>query len=130
MADSEDKAVMFDAEANIRILDPDKYEASTKMVNSTKEYMAKMESFKNVVGQTMAMVQQLGAAIEREKLRAIGARNACESEAEARRRAVHESALRVKEKQSELDRYIAEYNSLLKVETEQRHVIERLSCNE
>jgi intraflagellar transport protein 20 len=123
----EDKAVMFDAHGVIRVYDPELYEQSTKTLTTQREYVDKMDQFKSVITQSMTIVQQLGKAIEREKLRAIGARNMAESEAEARKRVIREAELRVEEQQAELDRASAEYNSLLKVEQEQQGVIQRLS---
>ncbi|ESS69698.1 intraflagellar transport (IFT) protein [Trypanosoma cruzi Dm28c] len=75
----------------------------------------------------MSIVERLGEAIEQEKLRAIGSRNIVESEAEERFRTVQEAKVRLREKQTELDRYIAEYDSLCKVEQEQKLIIQRLS---
>jgi intraflagellar transport protein 20 len=125
----EDKVVMFDVNGAIRIYDPEKYEELTKTLNCQKDYVQKMDEFKAMVNQTMGIVQQLGQAIEKEKLRAIGSRNVVESEAEARKRALLEAQIRLHEKQIELDRYIAEYNSLQKVEAEQKNIIQRLSLS-
>ena len=123
----EEKVVQFDTNGAIRVYDPEKYEEAQKTLSTQRDYLEKMDQFKATCSQTMSIVQQLGKAIEREKLRAIGARNLVESEGEARKRALREAELRVQEKQSELDRYIAEHNALLKVEQEQKAVIHRLS---
>jgi intraflagellar transport protein 20 len=123
----EDKLVTFDANGAIRIYDPEKFDEMVKTINCQKEYLMKMDEFKAIVSQTMGIVQQLGQAIETEKLRAIGSRNVVESEAEARKRAMQDAEVRLRQKQIELDRYVAEYSSLLKVEAEQRQVIQRLS---
>lgn len=123
----EEKVVQFDQTGAIRVYDPEKFDEAQKTFNTQRDYLEKMDQFKAVVTQTMAIVSQLGKAIEKEKLRAIGARNVVESEGEARKRALREANLRVQEKQAELDRYYAEYNALLKVEAEQKQVIHRLS---
>lgn len=120
---------MFDANGGIRIYDAEKFEELVKTLNSQKDYVQKMDEFKAMVTQTMGTVEQLGQAIEKEKLRAIGSRNVVESESEARKRSLQEAQIRLREKQIELDRYIAEYNSLLKVEAEQKNVIQRLSLS-
>uniref|UniRef100_A0A7S1M9Y1 Intraflagellar transport (IFT) protein n=1 Tax=Neobodo designis TaxID=312471 RepID=A0A7S1M9Y1_NEODS len=123
----EEKAVMFDQNGALRVYDPELFDQATKTLTTQREYVEKMDQFKSVITQSMAIVQQLGKAIEREKLRAIGARNLAESEAEARKRVIREAELRVEEQQSELDRLNAEHASLVKVEAEQRTVIQRLS---
>ena len=123
----EEKAVMFDQNGALRVYDPELFDQATKTLTTQREYVEKMDQFKSVITQSMAIVQQLGKAIEREKLRAIGARNLAESEAEARKRVLREAELRVEEQQSELDRLNAEHSALVKVEAEQRAVIQRLS---
>ncbi len=123
----EEKAVMFDVTGALRVYDPDLFEQANKTLHTQREYVEKMDQFKAVITQSMSLVQQLGKAIEREKLRAIGARNIAESETETRKRVLREAQLRVEEQQAELDRAAAEYGSLVKVEQEQRAVIQRLS---
>ena len=125
----EDKLVQFDGQGMIRIYDPDKYEELEKTFQCQKDYVLKMDEFKAVVSQTMSIVQQLGVAIEKEKLRAIGSRNIVESEAEQRKKALRDAEFRVREKQLELDRYSAEYAALQKVEQEQKQTIQRLSIS-
>ncbi|EAN89720.1 putative intraflagellar transport (IFT) protein [Trypanosoma cruzi] len=123
----DDKLVMFDAHGAIRMYDPEKFDQLMKTIEVEKRFTGRMDDFRNVVNQTMSIVERLGEAIEQEKLRAIGSRNIVESEAEERFRTVQEAKVRLREKQTELDRYIAEYDSLCKVEQEQKLIIQRLS---
>ncbi|RNF16765.1 intraflagellar transport (IFT) protein [Trypanosoma conorhini] len=123
----DEKLVMFDASGAIRMYDPEKFDQLLKAIEVEKRFTGRMDDFRNVVNQTMSIVEQLGRAIEQEKLRAIGSRNIVESEAEERFRTVQEAQVRLREKQTELDRYIAEYDSLRKVEQEQELIIQRLS---
>ena len=76
------------------------------------------------------LMQGHGKRIEAAKRKAIGKRIQLESEAE--RRAQQQAALQalIHEKTAELERYAAQYKSLLKVEQEQNQTIERLSNNE
>jgi intraflagellar transport protein 20 len=124
---SDDKVLMFDVNGGIRIYDPEKYDEASKTSVTQREYTEKMDQFKAAISQTMGIVQQLGKAIEKEKLRAIGSRNIVESEGEVRKRALREAQIRVQEKQAELDKYQSEYNSLVKVEQEQKQIIQRLT---
>ena len=123
----EERVVQFDSIGSIRIYDPDKFEEAVRALQTQREYLNKMDGFKSLVSQTMTIVEQLGKAIETEKLRAIGMRNVAEREAESRKKAHQEAKIRVQEKQLELDRAASEYSSLQKVEQEQRAVIQRLS---
>lgn len=118
---------MFDSNGAIRMYNPEKYDELLKTIDTEKRYLGKMDEFKQMVNQTMGIVKKLGDAIEEEKLKAIGARNVVESEGEERFRAVQEAQLRLREKQMELDRYVAEYDSLKKVELEQQQIFQRLS---
>ncbi|KAG8344717.1 intraflagellar transport (IFT) protein [Trypanosoma vivax] len=123
----DDKLVMFDANGAIRMYNPEKFDQMLKTIEVEKRFTTRMDDFKNIVNQTMAVVEQLGRVIEEEKLRAIGSRNIVESEAEERFRTVQEAQVRLREKQIELDRYVSEYESLKKVEQEQELLIQRLS---
>lgn len=123
----EDRVVQFDQVGSIRIYDPEQFDNAVKALQTQREYLNKMDAFKSVVSATMGLVEQLGKAIEHEKLRAIGMRNIAEREVESRKNAKEEALTRVQEKQMELDRIAAEYSSLSKVEQEQKAVIQRLS---
>ncbi|KAG5498696.1 hypothetical protein JKF63_02983 [Porcisia hertigi] len=123
----EDQLIMFDSNGAIRMYDPDKYDELVKTIETERRYMERMDEFRTLVQRTMAIVQSLGEAIEAEKLNAIGFRNIVESEAEERFRAVQEAQVRLREKQMELDRYVAEYDSLKRVEQEQQTFFQHLS---
>lgn len=123
----DDQLIMFDQNGAIRMYDPDKFDELLKTMETEKVYVGKMEEFRTMAVQTMEIVQKLGNAIEEEKLKAIGNRNIVESEAEERFRSEQEAHVRLREKQMELDRYIAEYDSLKKVEAEQFQTFKRLS---
>ena len=67
------------------------------------------------------------ARTEAEKLRAVGKRNQVAAEAEMRKRKKAETAALFAEKQGEIHRLQAEYESLLKVKAEQELLIAKLS---
>ena len=68
--------------------------------------------------------------IEKEKLRALGERNKWESESENRKRKMMELNNLLNEKKAELERYNVELESLVKVESEQKTLINKLSSSE
>ena len=68
--------------------------------------------------------------IEFEKLKAIGQRNAVESEIENREHKKKAMQAQINEKLSELERFNKQYQSLQQIESEQNALIERLSNNE
>ena len=68
--------------------------------------------------------------IEFEKLKAIGQRNAVETEIENRENKKNAMQAQINEKLSELERFNKQYQSLQQIESEQNALIERLSNNE
>lgn len=68
--------------------------------------------------------------IEKAKLKAIGQRNLVEGERDTRKRKAREVQALVDERNAELARLEAEYESLRQVEAEQKDFIEKLSNNE
>ncbi|RHZ16424.1 hypothetical protein DYB26_003704, partial [Aphanomyces astaci] len=70
--------------------------------------------------------------IEIEKLKAIGQRNRVDNEVENRNRQKLMLEVLIKEKQTELERYVycQQYTSLTKIEDEQQQLMDKLSNNE
>ena len=68
--------------------------------------------------------------IEKEKLKALGKRNKLYEEIESRSKREQELKVLIREKKEELERLKYQTASLLKIETEQKIVIEKLSNNE
>uniref|UniRef100_A0A7S1NAM5 Intraflagellar transport protein 20 homolog n=1 Tax=Eutreptiella gymnastica TaxID=73025 RepID=A0A7S1NAM5_9EUGL len=127
MADNDDRIVMFDEDCQLRIYDPEKFSEAVDLQRCATQFNEKLQQFKDMIQNHMSVVQAQGRKIENEKLRAIGMRNKVEGEAEARKRKARDLQQAIKEKQIELDRYIAEYNSILKLEGEQKQLIDKLS---
>ena len=67
--------------------------------------------------------------IEKEKLKALGKRNQLYEEIESRSKREQELKVLIREKKEELERLKYQTASLLKIETEQKIVIEKLSNN-
>ena len=68
--------------------------------------------------------------IEKEKLKALGKRNQLYEEIESKSKREQELKVLIREKKEELERLKYQTASLLKIETEQKIVIEKLSNNE
>ena len=80
---------------------------------------------------TLNEVLELQATkIEEAKLKAIGARNKIEGEEDNRRKREQELKTQINEKKMMLERLVYQYESLVKVEQEQKLTIEKLSNNE
>ena len=68
--------------------------------------------------------------IEKEKLKALGKRNQLYEEIESRSKREQELKVLIREKKEELERLKYQTATMLKIETEQKIVIEKLSNNE
>jgi intraflagellar transport protein 20 len=72
----------------------------------------------------------LGSSLASSSLQAIGQRNIVEGERDNRKRRQRELQALVDEKNAELSRLQAEYESLSRIEQEQREAIAKLESNE
>jgi intraflagellar transport protein 20 len=68
--------------------------------------------------------------IEKEKLKALGKRNQLYEEIESREKREQELKVLIREKKEELERLKFQNSSLMKIENEQRMIIEKLSNND
>ncbi len=68
--------------------------------------------------------------IEKEKLKALGKKNQLYQEMDSKANKESELKLMIKEKIEELERLKVQYQSLEKIENEQRLIIEKLSNND
>ena len=87
-------------------------------------------SFNEMVTTLTEVLEQQAQKIEDAKLRAIGARNKIEGEEDNRRKKEQELKTLINEKKMMLERLNYEFESLSKVENEQKLTIEKLSNNE
>jgi intraflagellar transport protein 20 len=123
-------SISFDEENKIRTLPTDKYRETELMVSQCKDFVEKMGLFKNTVQGLVDVLTAQAQQIEKEKLRAIGQRLQVEMEADNRRKRQHELEMLIREKTAEIERLNFQYNSLERVEKEQRILIEKLNNNE
>jgi len=123
----EGAAVTFDENYRVRVLAQDKYDKTLALADSATEFCEKVVQLNGIVKEVVESVDRQAARTEREKLRAVGKRNQVAADAEQRRRKKAELASLRLEKQAELDRLQAEYDSLLRVRQEQEVLIAKLS---
>lgn len=97
------------------------YPAST-----TSVFAAETNEFMHAVEKVMAQVRKGREIAEIEKLRAIGQRNRVENEREDRERKKASLHYHLKDRQMHLDRYQAQYRSLLGVVSAQRVRMDKL----
>mmetsp|Transcript_5989 Transcript_5989/g.9199 ORF Transcript_5989/g.9199 Transcript_5989/m.9199 type:complete len:130 (+) Transcript_5989:78-467(+) len=122
--------VAFDEFYQIRVFDPEKFKDTEKLQDEIKSFLGKTQTFNDTVQSLVTLIDEYAKRIETEKLKAIGQRNRAQSEAEARKRKKAELQALVSEKTLELERLTAQFESLTKVEQEQKLLIEKLGNNE
>ncbi|CAM9767424.1 unnamed protein product [Ascophyllum nodosum] len=119
--------ISFDDQCRIRVLDPEQFKHSETLEEECRGFVEKIREFNNSVHRIVQVLQENAARIEKEKLRAIGQRNKVEGELEYRMRQKVALQTMLKENMVELDRHNLQYQSLLRVESKQLALIERLS---
>jgi len=122
--------ISFDSEYRVRVLDEAKFKKSEELEKECSGFLDKIGTFGEKVNSLVEVLEAHAQRIDAQKLKAIGLRMAAENEAEQRQK--QERALRavINEKKAELDRYVAQYQSLERIETEQRVLLEKLCSGE
>lgn len=123
-------SIAFDEENNIRVLDPEKFRESDHLKSLSMEFITKVISIDETMSSLTECLDDFSVQIEKEKLRALGERNKWESETENRKRKMMELNNLLNEKKAELERFNVELESLVKVESEQKTLINKLSSSE
>ncbi|TPX34224.1 hypothetical protein SmJEL517_g03147 [Synchytrium microbalum] len=119
--------VVFDNLSKLRLLNPTILEASEKLRDECTDFTSKISTFHKTVGEFHDILQQRAAQVEAEKLKAIGRRNRLETELELRKRKRLQLMSLVREGQTELERLVAQTDSLQRVLQEQQTMIDELS---
>eukprot|EP01065_Artemidia_motanka_P020416 TRINITY_DN2443_c0_g1_i1.p2 TRINITY_DN2443_c0_g1~~TRINITY_DN2443_c0_g1_i1.p2 ORF type:complete len:132 (+),score=61.03 TRINITY_DN2443_c0_g1_i1:143-538(+) len=130
---ADDRVVSFDKDGNMRILDEEKFNSSIALQEQAIGFVDKLQRFQKTVTDVVSAVEAHRKSIEKQKLKAVGLRlrvAQADGQEENRRRKEAELRQRIREKQSEYDRYVAEHESLVKVVMEQKEKIEKLSFME
>jgi len=123
-------SISFDELNRIRLLDPEQFKHAESLADESGAFVSKVEQFAQTTEALVAILTEQSKKIEQEKLMAIGMRNRVASEIETRKSREKELQALIDQKQLELDRQIAYYESLKKVEQEQRTVLDKLTKSE
>merc|ERR1712086_904975 len=122
--------ITFDENNQIRVLSADKYRETENLKSECIDFLKKIMSFNDMVTTLTEVLEQQAQKIEEAKLKAIGARNKIEGEEDNRRKKEQELKTQINEKRMMLERLNYQFDSLQKVEQEQKLTIEKLSNNE
>lgn len=127
---AEKVSITFDENNQIRVLESSLFNDSLSLQTASYEFINDMKRFQETVGSLVEVLDEQAGKIENEKLRSVGLRNQVDNEADARKKKQQELVFLINEKIAELERYSYQYESLTKVEDEQKQLIERLNNNE
>ncbi|KAJ0410687.1 hypothetical protein ATCC90586_008272 [Pythium insidiosum] len=125
--------ICFDDEYRVRVLEKESIAHTVDLEQESNQFatsMRELEEFHEIVKGVLEVMEGQARRIEREKLKAIGQRNKVDTEIENRNRQKQMLELQIKEKQTELERYNLQYQSLSKIADEQQLLIDKLSNNE
>eukprot|EP00744_Colponema_vietnamica_P010966 GILI01015442.1.p1 GENE.GILI01015442.1~~GILI01015442.1.p1 ORF type:complete len:145 (+),score=21.42 GILI01015442.1:43-435(+) len=122
--------IVFDDDNHIRVLEPEKFKETQQLAQESQTFIEKTSQFHEAVTILVDVLDKQSKDIESEKLKAIGQRNRVESEAESRKRKQQELSALINEKKAFLERLTVQLESLSRVESEQRALIEKLGNNE
>lgn len=127
MATQRPVQISFDETNRIRLLPPDQFQQTESLADECDGFVAKIQRFQAATASLTGLLSAKAKKIEQEKLLAIGQRNRVFSAQETRRSETRELQALIRQKQMELERKRATFESLKKVEAEQRVLIEKLT---
>jgi len=130
MGDYREVSISFDDDANIRVLDHEKFKRTTELRDECNGFGGKIKNFTESVQTFVQVLDAQAKLIESEKLKAIGQRNLVDSEVETRKQKLKQQTTLIRDREAELERLVVQVQSLEKVEAEQLALIEKLSNNE
>ena len=110
----------------LHVMPPDQLAGAMSMQEECKEFLAKTKQFNDIVGDFIDVMESKSKVIEAEKLRAIGLANRVDHEKEVRKRKQLEVQTMINEKKAELERLTTQHESLMRVEMEQKALIEKV----
>ena len=121
--------ISFDSEYKIRLYEEAKANRSDSLQSEALQFVEKTGLFNDKVKSLVTVLEAHADRIECQKIRAIGLRMAADNETDQRNK--HQRALQaiISEKRAELDRFVAQYQSLERIEAEQRVLLDKLTSS-
>lgn len=121
--------ISFDSEYKIRLYEEAKANRSDSLQSEALQFVEKTGLFNDKVKSLVTVLEAHADRIESQKIRAIGLRMAADNETDQRNK--HQRALQaiISEKRAELDRFVAQYQSLERIEAEQRVLLDKLTSS-
>lgn len=121
--------ISFDDLNRIRILDAESSKQTEQLGEECVKFVEKIGLFTSSINSLVEVLTSQSNKIEKEKMLAIGQRNRIESETETRKRKQLEMQYLIAQKKQELQRLSTHYESLEKIENNQKLKIEKFHTN-
>jgi len=122
---SDSNGIFFNEVSKLCVLEPEVSQQTVELKTECKEFVDKISDFQNIVGGFLTVVDGLAKEVEKEKMKAIGARNSLKSMTKQREAQQQQLRALIAEKQTQLERFRLQYELLLKQEAEQNDFIEQ-----
>jgi len=119
--------ISFDELNKIRILEEEDFKQTASLATESGVFSSKLTKFQDSIGNLVTVLDYHSQRIEHEKMLALGQRNRVRSETETRERRQAELQYLLLQQKGELQRANDQYLSLLKIEADQRMMLEALS---
>ncbi|XP_065670883.1 intraflagellar transport protein 20 homolog [Hydra vulgaris] len=116
--------IYFDEMSKIAVLEPDISHQTQELKNECKDFVEKISDFQKIVGNFIELVDSLAHEVEKEKMNAIGSRNLLKSVSKQREAQQQQLRSLIAEKQTQLERFKIQYDTLTKQEAEQNDFVD------
>ncbi|XP_046582773.1 intraflagellar transport protein 20 homolog [Haliotis rubra] len=116
----------FDELNKIRVLEPEVAQQTVELKEECKDFVDKIADFQKIVSGFIEVVDGVATEVEKEKMKAIGARNLLKSIAKQREAQQLQLVALITERKMQLERLRIQYDALQKAEGEQNEFIEQL----
>ncbi|XP_066253122.1 intraflagellar transport protein 20 homolog [Euwallacea similis] len=127
MSDLHSYGIYFNEIDKICILDPENYKQTNDLKEECFIYVEKIDEFQRIAHKFISMVEELSQKIEKQKIKAIGARNLLQGMEKQKEHNQQQLHAIINEASMELERLKIQVNSLKKTEMEQNELITQLT---
>ncbi|XP_019762957.1 intraflagellar transport protein 20 homolog [Dendroctonus ponderosae] len=127
MSDLAANGIFFNEIDKICILEPENYKQTSDLKEECFIYVEKIDEFQKIADRFISMVEALSNKIEKQKIKAIGARNLLQGMEKQKEHNQQQLHALINETSMELERLKIQLNSLQKTEIEQNEIITQLT---
>ncbi|KAH9502435.1 Intraflagellar transport protein 20 [Bulinus truncatus] len=120
----------FDELNKIRVLEPEVAQQTRELKEECKDFVERIAEFQKIVGTFIDVVDNVAKEVEKEKIKALGARNLLKSISKQREAQQQQLQALITEKKMQLERLRIQQDALLKEEASQNEFIDQLIFTE